>query len=107
MAFSRKFMGKGLLGTSTASMYTPSGGLKGVIGKLSLFNESTTTQVKVTIESPHTGTPDRVLDEVTINPRKSYKCSAAVNEVIENGYQISGYADTTSVIAYTISGAEE
>lgn len=110
MAFSRKHLGSGLLGSAETTMYTPTAtNITGVIGKVSFFNESTTAQVTVTIYSPHSGSAASgdYLDEVVINPRKSYICRAAVNEVIPGGQVLSAVASTGSVISYSVSGGEE
>lgn len=107
MAFSRKFQGKGQLGVTDTEIYAPQGNAVGTIGVLSFYNTSTTAQVEVTVYSPHTGTPDRVLEKFVLNPEKSHSCRFAVNQVIESSYQISGLAGTGSVVDFTCSGAEE
>lgn len=107
MAFSRKFMGKGQLGTSDTQIYAPSGNAVGTVGKLSFFNTSSTAQATVTIYAPHTGTPDRILEVVVIGPQKTHVCRAAVNEVIESGYQMSALASVAATVDFSMSGAEE
>lgn len=108
MAFARKILGSGFLSDSTTSMYSPAAtNLTGVIASASFFNESTTDQVKVTIYEPYTSAPTNVLDEVTINPRKSYLCRVAVNKVVDGSYTFGAVADTASVISYSVHGGEE
>jgi hypothetical protein len=109
MAFSRKFQGKGQLGTSDTPIYAPTGSAIGTIGVLALYNTSASDQAEVTIYSPHTGTPDRILEKVVLNPEKSHLVRYAVNQVLEGSasYQISGLASVAATVDFTISGAEE
>ena len=109
MAFARKFLGKGQLGTSDTTIYAPTGNAVGTIGTLTVYNTSSTVQVEVTIYAPHTGTPDRILKKFVLNPEKDLVIPNAVNQVIEgsSSYQISGLASVAATVDFTISGAEE
>lgn len=107
MASARKFLGKGQLAATNTTMYAPTGNAVGTIGVLSFYNTSSTAQVTITVYAQHTGTPDRILDRVVLNPQKSYISRSAINQVVESGYLISALASTGALVDFTISGAEE
>ena len=108
MPYSRKFQGTGQLAATDTTIYAPSSSSTGTIGVLSFYNGHT-AQVTVTVYSPHTGTPGRILEKFSINPGKSHICRPAINQVIEgaSSYELSALASVASVVDYTCSGAEE
>lgn len=110
MAFQRKNLGSGQLGASETTIYTPNvNNLTGIVGSLTFFNTSSTSQVTVTVYAPHTGSASTsdIMEKFTINPEKTHLCREMVNKVIEGGTLISALASTDSVVNYSCSGGEE
>lgn len=108
----RKHLGNGTVASAATetTIYQPSAAnLIGTVGSLTFFNSSSTAQATVTVYGPHTGaaaTSD-IIDEYTINPRKSYICRPAINKVVANSAKISCACDVGSnVLVYSADGDE-
>lgn len=110
MTYTPKKLGAGQLTASETTMYTPAAStLRGIVGKLTFYNTSTTAQVTVTLYCTHTGAAgsDDVLETVVLNPLETYICRAAINEVIVYGDVISALASTALLVNYSIHGGEQ
>lgn len=113
MAFTRKHLGNGTVASASTetTMYQPAAtNITGVLGSVTFFNSSTTAQIVVTVYGPHTGAAadEDIVDEVVINPRKSYICRAMINKVVGGSNLISVECDAGSdVLTYSVDGAEE
>lgn len=108
----RKHLGNGTVASAATetTIYQPSASnLIATVGSLTFFNSSTSSQATVTVYGPHSGaaaTAD-IIDEFTINPRKSYICRPAINKVIANSAILSCQCDVGSnVLVYSADGDE-
>lgn len=107
----RKHLGNGTvtLSATETTIYAPAvSNLTGTIGNLVFFNTSASAQVVVTVYGPHTGAAgnDDIVEEFTLNPRKSHVCREMVNAVCDGLKKISVQCDTAAVLSYNCSGDE-
>ena len=107
----RKHLGSALIGSAATetTIYTPAAAnLIATIGSLTFFNTSASAQATITVYGPHSGAAASgdIIDEFTLNPRKSYVCRPAINKVVAQSELISCECDTASIVNYSADGDE-